>query len=248
MSTTTTTTTLSDDLESRAIDLVERLKVDPFFGRLMYGEVNSEEYAAFLMQMHRWIRHAIRGLRGHADAMVARAARDPRQRSLAVCADRHTEEEVDHAQMIIDDLAVLWECSPDEALGRIEREEASPSTLEWERLLDGLLARSPSAFSGIAVAMETVSGLTVDQIISNVRQQAIPRIEQALTFMVAHSSEVEEGHVDGAKMRLERLQTPAERAAAFYYGAASLAMFETTHRYLAERFPAPALELAGAGI
>lgn len=243
----TTHALLSDELESRAIELVERLKLDPFFGRLMYGEVTAEEYAAFLVQMHRWIRHAIRGLRGHADAMLARAARDPRQKSLAVCADRHIVEEVEHAGLILDDLAVLWGCSREAALGRIELEEASPSTLEWERLLDGLLSHSPCAFSGIAVAMETVSGLTVDRIIENLRRQDIPGIEQALSFMTAHSSEVEEGHVGSAKLRLEALTSPAERAAAFYYGAASLAMFETTHRYLAERFPAPALELAGAG-
>lgn len=245
---TVTRISMGQELECRANDVVARLRECPFYGRLMAGELNQEEYAAWLVQMYRWIRHAIRGLRGHADAMLARSLRDPRQKPFAVGADRHAEEEVGHDTMILDDLAALWGCSRTEVLGRIEQEEAAPSTMEWERLLDGLLARNPTCFPGIAVAMETLSGSTVDEIVRNMRASSpIPGIEQALTFLVHHSSEVEEGHVGSAAMRLDALQSPVERSAAYYYGAASLAMFEAMHHYLAERFPAPALELAGAG-
>lgn len=238
---------VGDELEARGLEVVARLRQDPFFRRLSAGEVDAEEYAAYLMQIHRWIRHAIRGLKGHADAMLARAARDPRQRPYATSADRHTEEEVGHDQLILDDLAVLWSCTPDEALGRIDREEASPSAHEWERTLDGLLARYPAAFSGIAVAIETVSGHIVDEMVVNLRARSgIPSIERALSFLEHHSSDVEGGHVGSAKMRVDALTSPAERTAAFYYGTASLAMFEAMHRYLAERFGARQRELVGA--
>ena len=40
--------------------------------------------------------------------------------------------------------------------------------------------------------------------------------------------------------------TPADRAAAYYYGSASLAMFESMQRYLAERYPARQTAFAGA--
>lgn len=237
--------TVADELTERSLETVNRLGGDPFFSRLLAGDVSTEEYAAFLIQMHRWIRTAIRGLRGHADAMVARASRDPKQRPVAVGASRHVEEEVGHDTLLLEDLAALWGCSLPEAMGRVELDESAPSTVEWERTMDGLIARYPSAFAGVAVAIETLASKVVDVMLAGLRDSGgIP--EQALTFLVHHSSEVEDDHVGGARLRLDSFTTPAERAAAYYYGSASLAMFESMQRYLSERYPARQPSLAGA--
>lgn len=238
---------VAEQLIERSQETVARLRLDPYFGRLLAGEVDAEEYAAFLVQMHRWIRNAIRGLKGHADALVAQAARDPRRRSVAVGADHHVEEEVGHDTLILEDLAALWGCSRAEALGRAELEESTPSTIEWERTMDGMIARYPCAFAGIAVAMETLSANVTDEMVQNLRAQGrIPGIERALSFLEHHSSEVEDDHVGGAKLRAEAFTSARDRAAIYYYGAASLAMFEAMQRYLAERYPAPVAELVGA--
>src|SRR4051812_26636088 len=95
---------LSDEIIERAGVVIQRLRRDGVFARIVSGDATQTEYEAWLVQMHRWIRNAIRALRGHADAMAARAARDPRQQPFATSARRHVEEEVGHDRLILDDL------------------------------------------------------------------------------------------------------------------------------------------------
>jgi hypothetical protein len=233
---TVTLNSIADELVERARESVDRLREDPFFGRLVRGDVDREEYVAWLVQMHKYIRHTVRALKGHALAMAGRAHLDPRQRPLSVSSSRHSEEEDGHDDVILEDLAALWETSVDAARGRVERAETAPAVLDWERLSDGMLARYPVGMIGVGLALETVSTLTADEIRRGLLERsAIPGIERAVEFLRDHSGEVEADHTASARARANALPDPTDRSAIFFYGMAALTMFEGLTRFLNEQ-------------
>jgi hypothetical protein len=127
--------------------------------------------------------------------------------------------------------------TPDEAWGRIERAPTAPSVLVWPSLIDTVLARSPAGIIGVALALETLAGLSTDTIREAlVASRAIPSIGSAVTFLAAHSADVEDGHAEAGVRRADSLVTPHERSAAFFCANAALALFEGMAHYLSEVF------------
>jgi hypothetical protein len=233
------TLSLSEDISRRADAVGRRLRDVPYFGRLIDGEVSADEYAGWLAQMHRWIKEAIRALEGHTAAQAARAYRDRAQAPFYEGARRHKEEEVGHDELLLEDLAALWDCSKTEALGRIEREPAAPGVADGTRFVDQMLARHPTAFAGMGVALETLALHVFEPMYRNLlAKRTIRNIERAVNFLEMHLPDHEDDHVASGRLRLDGLKDPLDRSAAFYFASAALAMVEGMNHYLNERFPA----------
>jgi hypothetical protein len=228
---------LADDLVARVHAADERLRKHSFYGRLMRGDVDGEEYAAWLVQLHKYVRHTVRGERGLAEAMSSRASWHPGAAKIASMARRAVEEESGHDDLLLEDLARLWGVSPDEALGRVERTAPAPSVQAWASIVDTMLARFPAGVIGVALALETIATLQLDEMRRSLVERAeIPGIASAVSFIGAHSAEVEDGHAMAGRARAAALVSPEERSSVFFYGNAALALFEGIAHYLGERF------------
>jgi hypothetical protein len=125
--------------------------------------------------------------------------------------------------------------SPDEAWGRVERAATAPSVLLWPSIIDTVLARTPAGIIGVALALETLAGLSTDTIREALlAARSIPAIDAAVTFLAAHSAEVEDGHAGAGIVRADSLTAPHDRSAAFFCAHAALSLFEGMAHYLSE--------------
>lgn len=239
---------LADEIVQRANEAHYRLLATPFCSRLDAGTVDRDEYAAWLVQMHRFIRHTERGERALAALMAGRSGEFPGASKVAKSAARAVEEELGHDELIIDDLASLWGVSKAAALGRLERAPAAPSVLAWTDFVDAMIARFPTGIIGVALALETIATMVAevyrDALVAGGR---IEGIENAVSFLSAHTSEVEDGHTAAGRMRAEALTFPHDRSATFFFANAALGMYEGIFHFLDELFPAEKPELAAAG-
>lgn len=237
---------LADRIVERARVAAARLEAHPFYGRLLAGQVDAEGYAAWLVQLHGYVQHTVRGERGLADAMLARGARgDAAAAAIARHAEVEAGEEDGHDDLLVDDLAGVWLCSRDEARGRLAAAPRAPAVVAWGGLVDGMLARYPEGVVGVALALETIAALHAERIRDALLDRAeVVAIEQAVTFLSAHRGEVERGHAEQGRRRAALLTTPEARSAATFYADAALALFEGIADALAERF-APVGAAAG---
>lgn len=237
---------IDDDLPSIAADIVDRVhsadsrmrERSPFYRRLLAGEVDADEYAAWLVQMHKYIRSIERIYRAGASALAPRSADDVRGARIREYTSWVVDEESGHDDLLVSDLATLWRVSDDEVLGRIEREPSAPSNAVWAAMTDVMLARYPVGLLGFAVAMESFALLQTDEIRAHLLERGeILLIDEAVRFLAAHSSANEAEHTQVGRRHVDLLVTPEERAAALFFGHMGVALFEGIVQFLDQRVP-----------
>jgi thiaminase len=239
MISTMTLPSLSTFIVGRVRDCDRRLRQSPFYTRLLAGELDRDEYAAWLVQMHKYIRSIERIYMVGARAMEAAAKVDERAAKVRDYAAWVVKEEAGHDDLIVQDLAALWDVSQDEALGRLARTPAGPSCAAWDGMTDLMLARYPQGLLGFAVALESFALLHTDEIRKNtIAQGQILLVENAVAFLAAHSGENEAAHTKVGRESVDLLIDPVERAAALFYAQVGIAMFEGIAQYLTECFDA----------
>lgn len=231
---TSTSTALSDNLVRRAHEAAARLEEVPFYARLLEGAVTRDEYAQWLVQMHKFIRCTTPALRGLVTATSGARAEQP---ELSHYALKEAREEAGHDDLILRDLAALWRTSVHEALGRVERAPTSPAAATWQALLDTLIARYPEGIIGTAIVLELIASLHADRTRVGLLARD-PSLDGAVAFLGAHRAEVEEAHNEEGREQVDRLVGARARSAAFYYGCGALALFEGVTQYLDERLSA----------
>lgn len=235
-----TTATLTDDrlstsLRERAETTDARLRQLPYYARLLAGEVTRDEYAAWLVQLHKYVRYTESVT--HQLAVASAGGDSPEEQALHAYAVHEEQEEAFHDDLLVVDLARLWGVSRVEARGRIELEETAPAILTYSRLRDVYLSRNPTAILGVAYCLETISAWHSDVIRAALHENSrIEGVRRATTFLKAHSGEIEEDHQACAAERLDAICGPRERAAAFSFGNLGLNMFEGIAFYLDQRF------------
>lgn len=244
---TVNATTLAQEILVRAQAANARLRENPFYARLLAGEVSRDEYAAWLVQLHHYVRHTVRGEHGLATAMASSAERDAAAAAIRDHALHEAEEEAGHDELLVLDLATLWGCSPDAARGRLEREPVAPAVVAWGGLVDVMLSRYPQGVVGVALALERLASLQSDEIRDALLvQRPFADLDDAIHFLAAHSAEVELAHGEAGQQRAALLNGPVARNAAFFYANAALSLYEGIAHFLAERFPMPELAPVGA--
>ncbi|MGE0709804.1 MAG: hypothetical protein AB7N76_24725 [Planctomycetota bacterium] len=228
---------LSHTLQARARQTADRLASCPFYSRLLAGEVDRDEYAAWLVQMHKYVRYSERLIQQVAEVTSAEGSEE--ERELHAYAVREAREEAHHDDLILVDLSRLWGISRTEARGRIEETPTAPAVLTYSRLRDVFMTRHAKAAVGAAVALETISALHADAIRAGLLANSrIEGIQRATTFLKAHRAEVEQDHCESAAERIERLEDPHLRSAVFTLGTLVLNMYEGIAFFLAETHPA----------
>ncbi len=237
---------IDNQLPSLAADIVERVQASerrlrercPFYRRLLAGDVDADEYGSWLVQMFKYIRMNERLYRAGGRSLAPSANDGPTAERLRDYAAWVVQEEAGHDDLLVSDLSTLWQVSHDEVLGRVEREQTSPSSAVWSSVTDLLLARYPVGLLGFAVAMETYAILQTDEIRENLlRRGEILQVEEAVRFLAAHSSANEAAHTEVGREHVDLLVTPEERAAALFFASMGIALFEGIVQFLDQRVP-----------
>lgn len=237
MTTTLLTSQLSEGLAERAHLCADRLERDPFYSRLLAGRVTREEYASWLIQMHKYVRYSERMVTQLAHATAG--ADSGEELNLHEYALEEAQEEAAHDDLLVVDLARLWNVSRAEARGRLELAPTAPAIHTYSRLRDTFMLRYPKAILGVAFCLETVSSIHADQIRENlIRESGIEGIERATTFLRAHRAEVEEDHRSKGAERIDQIVDPQESSAVHAFGCLVLNMYEGIAFYLSRRFEA----------
>lgn len=233
---TETRRSLGERIEERARAADRRLRANDYYRRLIAGSVDADEYAAWLVQLHKYVRFTVPGEQALVDAMKAR--KEPNARALRSYAEHERDEESGHDDLLVADLAVVWGVSRAEALARIDAEPCSPSVDTWSVVARFMHGHHPEGIIGFGMALERLASLQSDEKRANlVAQREIPGIERAVRFLEAHSAAVESDHAAGGSAIADALLTPNARASALFFADVALAMYESLVHWLDERFP-----------
>jgi hypothetical protein len=202
---------LSDQVIAIGQELMADLyRESPLYRALRDGTVSRSAYTAWLVQTHKYIRWTNELLEGYARAMASHAA--SKSRSIRVSADRHAQEEHTHDRRVLEDIARLWRCSPEEALVRIDAEPRAPAVHLYDVVTHTTVERFPAAFSGHTQVFEVLGG-TISSAAWESFHQRIP-FEGCLDVIGIFDDHKEDAiHVSGGRMRVDLVEDPGERAA-----------------------------------
>jgi Iron-containing redox enzyme len=180
--------TLVETLDQIVTELLASLDAHVMARRLLAGDVNTQEYGAFLEQTYLYVRQT-RPLLRRAGERLAMQGRAPTLSRLFL---QKADEEEGHE---------LWVLSDLEAIGRPMDRYVPPKPctavaayLAWNQFQ--VEAGFPLGFLGTAYVLEALSdacaGLTATNLIEKNR---IPRIRQGVRFLQGHA-DADEGHID----------------------------------------------------
>ncbi|MDI1481721.1 iron-containing redox enzyme family protein [Polyangium sp. y55x31] len=208
---------LVETLDTTISDLLAALDTHPTARRLLEGDLDTDEYAAFLRQTHLYVRHT-RPLLRRAGERLARAGKAPELARLFL---QKADEEQGHDLWVLEDLR---------AIGRAENPAAPTSPcpavaayIAWNRFQ--VEAGSPLAFLGTAYVLEALSqaraGATVAHLVARRR---IPGIERAVRFLSGHA-EADEGHTEVLRGLFDRIESAEDRRAITLSAAVTAALY-----------------------
>ncbi|MDI3283786.1 iron-containing redox enzyme family protein [Polyangium sp. 15x6] len=204
-------------LDTTVADLLSVLDTHPAARRLLAGDLDTDEYAAFLRQTYLYVQQT-RPLLRRAGERLSRAGKAP---DLARLFLQKADEEQGHDLWVLEDLA---------AIGRPETPAAPPSPcpavdayIAWNRFQ--VEAGSPLAFLGTAYVLEALSqaraGTTAAHLVARRR---IPGIERAVRFLSGHA-DADEEHTEVLRGLFERIESAEDRRAVTLSAAVTAALY-----------------------
>jgi thiaminase len=196
---------LVETLDLSVSDLLDALDAHPIAQRLLAGDVNTHEYAAFLEQTYLYVRQT-RPLLRRAGERLATLRRAP---TLARLFLQKADEEEGHEKWVLADLNAI-----DHSVD--ERQLPQPSTavaayIAWNHFQ--VEAGWPLGFLGTAYVLEALSqaraGTTADNL---VKKNRIPGIQHGVRFLKGHA-DADEHHIDMLRRLLGVVSLPSDREA-----------------------------------
>jgi pyrroloquinoline quinone (PQQ) biosynthesis protein C len=214
---TQTQTQWTQALELEARALVEELDAIPTARRLFDGSIDTQGYAAWLIQTYHYVWWTTPLLQ-QAGQRLKRLGQHPRLAELLV---HKAEEERGHERWLLADLRNLgW------TREQVEAAAPCPAVLAyvaWNRFTS--VAGTPTAFLGTAYVLEYLSvhraSGAVDRLI---QADSIPHIRKAVTFLRGHAGE-DIAHVEALNSVLLALEDPREQAAIVLSARATRALY-----------------------
>ncbi|MDI1446640.1 iron-containing redox enzyme family protein [Polyangium sp. 6x1] len=208
---------LVDALDTIVSDLLSTLDAHAAARRLLAGDLDTDEYAAFLGQTFLYVRQT-RPLLRRAGERLTRAGKAP---DLARLFLQKAEEEQGHDLWVLEDLA---------AIGRALRPTAPPrpcpavaAYIAWNQFQ--VDAGSPLAFLGTAYVLEALSqaraGTTAAHLVARRR---IPGIERGVRFLRGHA-DADEGHTSVLRGLFARIESEGDRRAVKLSAAVTAALY-----------------------
>lgn len=225
---------LSQDIVSKADRMEEELQELPIYQRLCAGTATREEYAAWLVQHHKYVEHTSEILQG----LVSDAKGDPGAEAMLDYATHESQEEAGHDELILLDLSKLWGVSVLEALGLVNREFTCPSVAAYKASTHLIVAKYAKGVIGMACALERVAPCMSDKIRAGMLESRVEGIQHSVSFLYAHRAEVDGVHAVQAAKMVDSLSSARDRNAARFYAGMALEMYLAMAHYVNDKFSA----------
>lgn len=173
----------------------------PLIHQALAGEVQREQYIAFLTEAYHHVKHTV-------PLMMHCGGRLPdRLEWLRVAVAEYIEEEIGHHEWILNDIAA--------AGGDREAARTSDPALATELMVayayDTVQRRNPVGFFGMVLVLEGTSVALAAQA-ANSMQQALGLPARAFTYLATHGS-LDAGHTRFYAELMNRLDDPHDQAA-----------------------------------
>ncbi|MBK9261707.1 MAG: iron-containing redox enzyme family protein [Polyangiaceae bacterium] len=204
-------------LDSVVSDLLDSLDVHPAARRFLAGDVDTDEYAAFLEQTYLYVRHT-RPLLRRAGERLGMLRRAP---TLARLFLQKADEEDGHEKWLVADLEAI-DRPIDERMPP-DPSHAVAAYVAWNQFQ--VEAGSPLGFLGTAYVLESLSqaraGLTAENL---VKKNRIHGIDQGVSFLKGHA-DADEHHIDLLRRVLGVVSLPADRDSIALSAAVTTALY-----------------------
>ncbi len=226
-------------------DLVASLEREsPSYRALREGEMSRDQYLEFLVQHYKYARGNYEMMKAYARSMGE--ATPSGYGVIAKGAERHAEEEKGHDDGILADIATLWDCTPREALARVESMPSAPGVELYLASVATTLAKFPCAIAGLAIVLESVAESVARVARDNiVARPPFPGAERAIRFLSDHSDDGD--HVQGGRLRVDLLEGVHHTLAARTLAAAIAVYYREIWRFIdALHAPEPETLMAAA--
>ena len=189
------------ELEQATQDERARLLSAPIIADAMAGRVSRAQYQAFLTQAYHHVRHTVPLLMSCGGRLPARLE------WLREAVAHYIGEELGHQEWILDDLAAAG----GDAQAVRDGQPALATELMVAYAYDTIQRRNPVAFFGMVYVLESTSVTLASQVAAALAPCLdLPR--QAFTYLSSHGS-LDLSHMDDLRALVNRLDTPADRAA-----------------------------------
>jgi hypothetical protein len=201
----TTVNFLVETLDLSVSDLLDALDEQPTARRLLAGDVNASEYAAFLEQTYLYVRQT-RPLLRRAGERLATLRRSPTLSRLFL---QKADEEDGHEKWVLADLEAIERPMDERRLPQASTPVAA--YIAWNHFQ--VEAGWPLGFLGTAYVLEALSharaGTTAENL---VKKSRIPGIQHGVRFLKGHA-DADEHHIDMLRRVLAVVSLPSDREA-----------------------------------
>lgn len=208
---------LVESLDMSVGDLLRALDAHPTACRLTAGDVNVNEYAAFLEQTYLYVCQT-RPLLRRAGERLLMLRRSP---ALARLFLQKAEEESGHEKWVLEDLEAIGRPMDMNALPKPSN--AIAAYIAWNHFQ--VEAGWPLGFLGTAYVLESLSfvraGLTAENLI---KKRSIPGIQRGVRFLLGHA-DADAHHIEELRRVLIAVSSPSDQDAIALSGSVTASLY-----------------------
>jgi thiaminase len=188
-----------DRLQSETEQQRTELFSAPIIARALKGDVNVDEYIAFLSQAYHHVKHTV-------PLLMATGSRLPEsQEWLRVAVGEYIEEETGHQEWVLNDIAA---CGADKE--KVRRSKPNMATeLMVSYAYDSINRINPLGFFGMVHVLEGTSISLADSAADTIRG-ALGLPKKAFSDLYSHGS-LDQDHVEFFKGLMNRIDQPADQ-------------------------------------
>lgn len=188
-----------DRLQSETEQQRAELFSAPIIARALKGDVNVDEYIAFLSQAYHHVKHTV-------PLLMATGSRLPEsQEWLRVAVGEYIEEETGHQEWVLNDIAA---CGADKE--KVRRSKPNMATeLMVSYAYDSINRINPLGFFGMVHVLEGTSISLADSAADTIRG-ALGLPKKAFSYLYSHGS-LDQDHVEFFKGLMNRIDQPADQ-------------------------------------
>ena len=188
-----------DELLSKTSDARDYLLAAPIMERCMRGDVNREDYAAFLLQAYHHVKHT-------TPLLMAAGSRMPESKeSLREALAEYIEEELGHQEWILND---IQHSGFDKELAR--RSTPNDATELMVAYAYDMIARvNPIGFFGMVLVLEGTSVKMADQAAESI-QKALGLPNNAFSYLRSHGA-LDQEHIKFFENLMNTIDDPVDQ-------------------------------------
>ena len=199
----------------------------PIFVRCFQGEINLDDYVAFLTQAYHHVKHTV-------PLLMAVGSKLPEEKEwLREAVGEYIEEEMGHQEWILNDIA---ECGYDKKLVRRSRPHAS-TELMVSYAWDMINRVNPLGFFGMVQVLEGTS-INIAEKAADIIREKLGLKRKAFTYLYSHGA-LDQDHIQFFESLMNKISDEAEQEQIIHCAKMFYKLYGDIFRSLTEQQEGP---------